>query len=224
MNEAVYEKVYFEDDYKQQFAALRSRYHDRTQRALSKRVIDRDPVSNISEFYYLHDEPNGGVRLQTGDFVAYFNRRYGGTDRIGAVRESLVNAKEKAQKSNDFAKKQQTEKTVREGRFSCRTAFSRRHVVLVNAFFAVMLMLSVVLLGASGVMLERSEADVAAIELQLSQNERVEAAALYMAGADSSISDAYLTRVAENSTAVFHPQRSRDGIDALLAALAYLWA
>lgn len=217
----VYEKVYFQDDYKQQFDALRSRYHDRTQRALGKRKVDRDPVSNISEFYYLHDDPDGGVRLQTGDFVEYFNRRYGGTNRIGAVREALVNAKTKAEKNSGFAKKQESEK--RERGFSCRTALAGRHVVLVNAFFAFMLMLSVLLLGASGVMLRRSEADIAAIELQLAQSESVETASLYTAGGQAPVSDAYLTRVAQNSTAVYQPERTQGGIDALLAALSYLW-
>ncbi len=221
MNEAVYEKVYFQDDYKQQFDALRSRYHDRTQRALGKRAIDHDPVSNISEFYYLHDEPDGGVRLQTGDFVEYFNNRYGGRDRIGAARQALVNAKSKADKSGDFAKKQQSERVER--KLSCRTTLARRHVVLVNAFFAFVLMLSVVLLGASGVMLERSEADIAAIEMELSQSESVETSALYTSGTQDAVSDAYLMRVAENSTAVYQPKRSEGGFEALLEALAYLF-
>ena len=222
MNGAVYEKVYFQDDYKQQFDALRSRYHDRTQRALSKRAIDHDPVSNVSEFYYLHDDPDGGVRLQTGDFVEYFNRRYGGKDRIGAVREALVNAKSKADKSGNFAKRQQSERVER--KLSCRTALARRHVVLVNAFFALVLMLSVVLLGASGVMLERSEADIAAIEMELSQNESVETAALYTSGTQDAVSDAYLTRVAMDSTAVYQANRSESDWKDLLDALAYLFA
>lgn len=215
----VYEKVYFQDDYKQQFDALRSRYHDRTQRALGKRAIDRDPVSNISEFYYLHDDRDGGVRLQTGDFVEYFNRRYGGTDRIGAVREALVNAKNKAEKNSGFAKKhEKSEKS-----FSCRTALAGRHMVLVNAFFAFMLMLSVLLLGASGVILERSEADIAVIEAELSQSESVETASLYTSGGEGTVSDAYLMRAAENSTAVYHPQKKSGGFEAFCAALAYLF-
>ncbi len=221
----VYEKVYFQDDYKQQFDALRSRYHDRTQRALGKRAVDHNPVSNISEFYNLHEDPDGGVRLSTMDFVEYFNRRYGGSDRVGAVREALVNAKNKAEKSGELVKKQRSEKALREGAaLSCRVRFARRHVMLVNAFFAFMLMISIALLGASGVMLERSEADIAALELQQAQSEQVTTAELYTAGADTAtVSDAYLTHVATNTTEVYEAEKNNNGMEALLAALAYLW-
>lgn len=219
----VYEKVYFQDDYKQQFDALRSRYHDRTQRALGKRAVDHNPVSNISEFYNLHEDPDGGVRLCTMDFVEYFNRRYGGSDRVGAAREALVNAKNKAEKSGELAKKQRSEKALREGgSLACRTAFARRHVMLVNTFFAFILMLSIALLSASGVMLERSEADVAALELQQAQSEQVVARELFSAG-DDGYSSAYLARAAENTTEVFEVKSEESSMEALLAALAYLW-
>ncbi len=218
----VYEKVYFQDDYKQQFDALRSRYHDRTQRALGKRAVDRDPVSNISEFYNLHEDLDGGVRLSTMDFVEYFNRRYGGSDRVGAAREALVNAKNKAEKSGELAKKHRSERSLREGRsLTCRTAFARRHVLLVNTFFAFVLMLSIALLSASGVILARSEADVAALELQLAQGEQAVATELFDAG--DGASSAYLRRAAENTTEVFEAKSNDGGMEELLAALAYLW-
>lgn len=221
----VYEKVYFQDDYKQQFDTLRSRYHDRTQKALGKRVVDHAPVSNISEFYHLHDEPDGGVSLTTGDLVEYFNHRYGGGDRMGAARESLVNAKSKAEKSGDHAKKQRSQKALCEGAvISCRVRFARRHVILVNAFFVLLLMLSVVLLSASAVMLERSEADLAALERTAVREESVQTAEFFSSGVETeAVSDAYLACASEDSTEIYEPEKSEGGIAALLKALAYLW-
>lgn len=226
MNQAqVYDKVYFQDDYKQQFEALRSRYHDRTQKALRGRAVDHTPTSNIAEFYYLNNEPDGGVSLTSGDLVDYFNSRYGGSDRIGAMREALSNAAKKAEKSGELAKKQRSEKARESGMaLNCRVRFSRAHMVLVNMMFAFMLVLSIALLGASGVMLERSEADVAATELQLAQNEKVQAVALFDdAGEAKNTSDAYLTCANENVTEVYQVEQKQNGIEAFLRALAYLW-
>ena len=220
----VYDKVYFQDDYRQQFEALRSRYHDRTQKALHERSVDRAPVSNITEFYYLHDEPGGGVSLSSGDLVDYFNHRYGGRDRIGAMRESLENAVQKAQTRGEAAKKQRSEKKLRDGvALHCRMRFSRAHMVLVNMMFAFMLVLSIALLGASGVMLERSEADVAAAEMQLIQNEQVEAALLNGDGNAEATSGAYLSLANENITEIYETQQKQSGMDAFLRALSYLW-
>ncbi|MBE6603430.1 MAG: hypothetical protein E7636_03730 [Ruminococcaceae bacterium] len=226
MNQAqVYDKVYFQDDYKQQFEALRSRYHDRTQKALRGRAVDHTPTSNIAEFYYLHDEPDGGVSLTSGDLVDYFNRRYGGSDRIGAMRQALSNAAKKAEKSCELAKKQRSEKARQGGMaLNCRMRFSRGHMVLVNMMFAFMLILSVVLLGASGVMLERSEADVAATELQLAQSEQVQAVSSFDDGGEAEgASAAYLACANENVTEVYQVEQKQNGMDAFLRALAYLW-
>ncbi|MBR2011569.1 MAG: hypothetical protein IKA06_07490 [Clostridia bacterium] len=221
----VYDKVYFQDDYKQQFEALRSRYHDRTQKALRGRAVDHTPTSNIAEFYYLHDEPGGGVSLTSGDLVDYFNSRYGGSDRIGAMREALSHAVKKAEKSRELAKKQRSEKARESGvALNCRVRFARGHMVLVNMMFVFMLALSIVLLGASGVMLERSEADVARAELQLAQNEQVQAVSLLdHAGDAENASGAYLNCSNENVTEIYQVEQKQNGIEAFLRALAYLW-
>ncbi len=218
----VYDKVYFEDDYSKQFEALRSRYHDRTQRALNARAVDCAPISNVAEFYYLHDEPDGGVSLTAGDLVDYFNQRYGGSDRIGAAREALMNAARKAEKSREVTKKQRSEKTMHaDTALRCRMRFARGHMVLVNMLFAFMLVLSIALLGTSGIILERSEAEVAAQE-QLVQNERVETAML-LDGGDRTVSAEYLTLASENTTEVFASAQRESGFEAFLRVLAYLW-
>ena len=219
----VYDKVYFQDDYSKQFQALRSRYHDRTQRALSTRSVDHNPVSNIAEFYYLNDEPDGGVSLTAGDLVDYFNHRYGGTDRIGAVREALQNATKKAEKSREAVKKNRSEETMHaDTALRCRMRFARGHMVLVNMLFAFILVMSIALLGASGVILERSAAEVAAVEERLEQNESVETVML-LDGGETPVSGDYLTLTRENTTEIYESTTEESGFDAFVRVLAYLW-
>ena len=92
-----YEKIYFNDNYKEQFEALRNRYHTRTQEALQGRKVDHAPVPNATTIVYLNDNGDGDVYVTTGDFVEYFNRRFGGSDRIGAMRRSLFGAARRAE-------------------------------------------------------------------------------------------------------------------------------
>ena len=92
-----YEKIYFNDNYKEQFEALRNRYHTRTQEALQGRKVDHAPVPNATTVVYLNENGDGDVYITTGDFVEYFNRRFGGSDRIGAMRRSLSGAVRKAE-------------------------------------------------------------------------------------------------------------------------------
>ncbi|MBQ9802787.1 MAG: hypothetical protein IJW51_06940 [Clostridia bacterium] len=218
----VYDKVYFQENYKDQIEALRSRYRDRTQRALKKSAVDHAPTPNATTIVYLHDEPDGGVRISTGDFVEYFNRRYGGSDRIGAVRTALSSAAQKVEK-NKAAKKQKRE-AAREAAFSCRMRFARRHVMLVNALFAFILMMSIALLAASGVMLQNSETALAQSKETAEHTEVVMTAELLSAeGSASTVSDGYLTAADQNTVEVYETKAPESGLDALLNALSYLW-
>ena len=219
----VYDKVYFNDEYSKQFQALRSRYHDRTQRALNGRKVDHNPTSNIAEFYNLHDEPDGGVTLTSGDLVDYFNQRYGGTDRIGAARQAIQNATKKVEKSREATKKQRAETTMHaDNALRCRMRFARGHMVLVNAFFAFILVLSMALLGTSGVILERSAAEVATLEQQAIENESVETVALFDGG-EAAVSADYLTLTHENATEVYEKPAQESGFEAFVRVLRYLW-
>ena len=218
----VYDKVYFNDEYSKQFQALRSRYHDRTQRALNQRKVDHNPTSNIAEFYNLNDEPDGGVTLTAGDLVDYFNQRYGGTDRIGAARQAIQNATKKVEKSREATKKARTETTMHaDNALRCRMRFARGHMVLVNAFFALVLMFSMALLSASGVILERSAAEVAVLEQEATQNESVETATFFDGGA--SVSEQYLSLSGENTTEVYDKPAEESGLEAFVRVLRYLW-
>ena len=106
MNTAqTYDKVYFNDNYKERFEAFREHYRARTRKALQGRKVDHAPVPNATTIVFLHDDPDGGVHITTGDFVEYFNRRFGDNDRIGAARRSLANAVRKAECCPDMEKK-----------------------------------------------------------------------------------------------------------------------
>ena len=196
MNTAVYDKEYFEDNYKEQFEALRNRFHDRTQKALAGRKIDKKPMPNATTIVFLHDEPDGGVRISTGDFVEYFNHRYGDTNRIGAMRKSLVVAERKAQMSNEYAKRQRSERARTMGSvLSKHVRLTKRPLAFLHAVFAVMLVCSLLLLGTSATLLEREGTMMA---------DTVESVAAYdTVVANDTVSDAYLERSRENTIEAF---------------------
>ena len=157
MNTAeTYEKVFFNDNYKEQFEAFRNHYRARTRKALQGRKVDHDPVPNANEVVFLHDDPNGGTMITTGDFVEYFNRRFGDNDRIGAARRSLANAVRKAENCRDIDKKRAAAiKKSEQKVFAPRSA--KPKFALVHAFFAMVLLFAVCLWGGSTLYLSHSE-------------------------------------------------------------------
>ena len=168
-----YEKIYFNDNYKEQFEALRNRYHTRTQEALKGRKVDHSPVPNATTIVYLNDNDDGSVYVTTGDFVEYFNRRFGGSDRIGAMRRSLCGAVHKAEmcrESKDRRGAASVEKHHERRSFqplrSVRSGFSFLHAVL-----AMVLILSIGILGGTSLLLDRTEAEVMALEEEVAMLE-----------------------------------------------------
>lgn len=162
----IYEKVYFEDNYSAQFAAFRQRYHGRTQAALSGRKVDHAPVPNATTIVHLHDAPDGGYYITTGDFVEYFNRRFGDNDRIGMMRRRLSRSVRKAEtveKNKKQGKKTgtKTEQVFRPVR-SVRSGFS-----LLNAAFALLLVLAIGIFGATTLLLGQTEAELLALEQEV---------------------------------------------------------
>lgn len=155
MTNEVYEKELF-DDYEEQCAAFRAQFRDRTRQALSGDRADRHPVSNIAEFYEIQDNGDGGVTLSTGDFVAYFTRRFG--DRLGNMQRSVKEAQNKraAEGENRAASTVQN----RSAKLNVRSA--GRKLVVVNTLLAAVLTLSLALFFVSGLMLSREEARFAA--------------------------------------------------------------
>ena len=162
----VYDKVYFRDDYQKQFEAFRTRYHGRVQEALAGRKVDAAPMPNATTFIELTELEDGGVTIaSSGDFLEYFNNRYGGRDRIGACRTALANAAQKAEKA-PLVSRERTD-AFEGGALACRMRFSRGHLFFVNLVFALLLALSLLLLGASGVMLRNSEMALAQAEAEV---------------------------------------------------------
>ncbi|MBQ8356387.1 MAG: hypothetical protein IJX39_01105 [Clostridia bacterium] len=158
-----YEKVYFNDNYKEQFEALRNHYHARTREALQGRKVDHTPVPNATTIVHLHDDGDGGVYVTTGDFVEYFNRRFGDNDRIGAMRRSISNAVHKAELRRETEERRgaEPESHVRRERRSFQPLRSARpRFAFLHAIFALILVLSIGILGGTSMLLERTETEV----------------------------------------------------------------
>ncbi|MBR6727773.1 MAG: hypothetical protein IKM08_06235 [Clostridia bacterium] len=165
MNTAeTYDKMYFCDNYKEQFEAFRNHYRARTRRALQGRKVDHAPVSNVDCVVFLHDDPNGGVQITgTADFVEYFNHRFGDNDRIGAVRRSLANAVRKAESCPDMDRKRADAVREREEKpFTTRSA--KPKFAFFQTIFAMILLLSICLWGGSTLYLNNSEAYALEVE------------------------------------------------------------
>ncbi len=166
-NKITYDEVYFREEYSAEYDALRNRYRSRLQDAMRGRTVDHNPVPNATTVVRLNKDEDGGVTIATtGDFVDFFNKKYGGNDRIGAVRKSLEQARVKAMKE----KKEEEEETRRaaiqrtaERGFLSKVRTVKRHLIFTHAFFALLFMLSVSLLVCSSMILDRADARVAAL-------------------------------------------------------------
>ncbi|MBE6594379.1 MAG: hypothetical protein E7644_01130 [Ruminococcaceae bacterium] len=215
-----YEKVYFKEEYRHQFEELRGQYRERTQRAISGRAIDRKPTPNVDAIVYLHDNGDGSFRITTGDFVKFFNHRYGNNDRLGAMRQSIAVAEQKAEKSNEFIKRQRTAKSKEQEKvgFMHRVRSAGRRFSFVPAMFLLMLVLSVVLLAGSSLVLEEMDREVAALEAQVEL-----LGANTEANADP-LQDAAQLTLSEGDAVEIYPAEKEGGISmaALLNALAAL--
>ena len=212
-----YEKVYFNDDYSKQFAALRSQYYNRTQDALEGRVVDHAPVSNIASVVLLHDEGDGGTTITEMDFATYFNQRYGNSDRLGAMRASIAHAVRKADKSGEQAKRLRREKARREGAgILSHIRSAKRHLVFVHALFALMLMLSFVMLLGSSVLLDRTEQKRASLS--------AEATALEVTDEGPATEEvSYLSLQGEEEAEVYAPAEEEVSMSVLLNAFAKIF-
>ena len=214
-----FEKVYFKDEYRQQFEELRGQYRERTQRAISGRTVDHNPTPNVDAIVYLHDNGDGGYQITTGDFVSFFNHRYGNNDRLGAMRRSLAVAEQKAEKSNEFIKKQRTAETKEQDKsgFAHRVRTAGRRFAFVPAMFVLMLVLSVALLTGSAVVLEDMEREVAELEAQVAvlEQETVE---------NDPLADVTQLTLSGEDAVEIYPEEKESGISmsALLNALAAL--
>ena len=146
-----YEKVYFDDEYKNQIAELRDQYRNRTQLAISGTASTKKATPNVDSVVFLRDNDDGdGVCVTTGDFIDFFNRRYGNNDRLGAMRRSLALAEQRAGKRNELAKRQKPEgikeKEKEKPGFVNRVRTAGRRLILVPTVLATILVLTVALI------------------------------------------------------------------------------
>lgn len=204
---ATYEKEYFRDDYSRQFEELRQSYRERTQRALHGRNVDHTPVPNATTVVFLHDDGEGNTEISTGDFVEYFNRCYGGGDRIGAMRASLYAAVQKAEKSNEYAKQMRSEKvrSRRKHGMTDRVRTTGRRRIFSHVVFAAMLLLSLAVLFGSSVILENAEARTASLERQLAARDE---AVMTVSEGQTAV---YLGTVGENTVEICEAEENQDG-------------
>ena len=215
---ATYEKEYFRDDYSRQFEELRQSYRERTQRALHGRNVDHTPVPNATTVVFLHDDGEGNTEITTGDFVEYFNRCYGGGDRIGAMRASLASAVQKAEKSHEYVKQMRSEKTRsrRKHGIANRVRTAGRRFILSHVVFAAMLLLSLTMLFGSSMILEKAEARTASLERQMAARDN----------AETTVSEGqtavYLGAVGENTVEICETEEKQEvGLFAWIYTMAF---
>ncbi len=227
MSREIYDKVYFNDEYSRQFSELRERYHDRTQQALRGRCVDKAPVANATTVVFMEDSHDGGVTVTTGDFVAYFNRRFE-RDRIGEMRRSLGAAEQKVElkrareKMAAQRKQQLKKKSVKTKRPTVKHApcfrFSFAHALL-----ALMLVLSMVMFFGTSALLENTVDELKAMGKETNAMQ-----------ADAKVADSavYTIEVPESrvlsgadSVEIYEPDDTANefSVSALLNALAALW-
>ena len=171
MTDERFEKVYTDDNYSKVFANLHNRFAMRGQTALAPRKTDKNPQPNATTIIYLKDDPSGDVRISgTGDFVEFYNRRKG-VDSIGATRRAF-----------EIAVQKQEEKMAREGlthepvpvyepnaKSDVLVQSLRPRVNFMQAIFAMMLILSLVLLSVTSMLLERVDAAVLAARAEVGE-------------------------------------------------------
>ena len=218
----VYDKVYFRDDYQRQFEAFRSRYRGRVQEALSCRKVDSTPMPNATTYIELTELEDGGVTVaSSGDFLEYFNRRYGGRDRIGACRAALATAAQKAEKQGSVAIRERADATSG-GALACRMRCSRSHLLFINVIFTLLLAFALLLLGASGVMLRNSEKALAEAEAEALYLQTATTEAMFSDASPATVNADYLTYSDEN-TAIAYEVEEESIWQVLQTAFSYLW-
>lgn len=175
----VYEAVFFKNAYHSEYQDLRDAYRSKFKKAMSNRKIDHNPMPNATTVVHLERNDDGDLRIvTTGDFVDFFNQKYGNRDRVGEVRRSLENARiieENKKEERRVVQNTAIKNSAAKGFFGAvRTA--KRRLFLAHAVFAVMLMTAMTMLLGSNLALDRASKAlyVAQQEYSSLQNEGAE--------------------------------------------------
>ena len=240
MTNETFEKVYTNDSYQDMFAQFRDRYSERAQQALKGRKVDTTPVPNATTVIYLNDDHSGDFSIAgTGDFVAFFNRRYG-NDRIGAAQRALANAARKAEVAKECGVTMKKEKK-HESKQHLSVRSVRPRFAFAQVVFALLLVLSFTLLGVTSLLLDNTDAALAETRAEVQALESVRAerseelkqknedADIYglaqqygfVSGSEQTVTE--LSFSGEDSVEIYPAQSGSIPISALLNALANLW-
>ena len=166
-----YVKEYFEDNYSEQFASMRAQYRSRTKNALLGRKIDEEPIANATTIVYLHDDDQGGYSITTGDFVEHFNRRFGDSDRIGAMQRSIANAVRRDEMRREVEERHGVGSGRKKQKEFAPLRSVRHRFALLQVVFSLMLVFSVGILGVTAVMVDQSKAEVMQLEEEVAMLE-----------------------------------------------------
>lgn len=218
MTGETYEKVYTKDSYKEVFASFHDRYSAQAEQALQGREIDRSPMPNATTVIYLNDGPSGDVTISgTGDFIKYFNSRYG-TDRIGQTRRSLEHAARKAEIAQ-----RQAEQEKRKKEAACRLTHAKPRFAFVQCLFALMMVLSFALFGFTSLLLQKTDERIDSVSAEIAVLEMSKGdGASAMAKSTEPAKPSYVVLDGEDSVECYPVEKSAPAFAALLDALSNL--
>lgn len=165
MQNEIYDKTYIYENYANQFSGARRHAH--VQSAQGREV------PNATTVVMMNDIPDGGVTISTGDFVAFFNQRYG-CDRIGDMRRSIVQAQRRCElkraKARNEALLRRSAKKKRAPEpeaVTFKKPQPRARFSFVRVALGLMLVLAIGMLFGTSALLENAEAQVEALESEV---------------------------------------------------------
>ena len=211
-----YEKVYMKDSYKEVFASFHDQYSTKAEKALQGREVDHSPMPNATTVIYLNDGPSGDVTISgTGDFIQYFNSRYG-TDRIGETRRSLEHAARKAEIAHLKAEEEKKKKER-----APRAPMVKPRFAFVQCVFALMMILSFALLGATSMLLQKTDERLVTVSSEVAALEQIKGDERSLA-TDVEEKPTYLALDGKDSVESYPVEKNTPSFSALLDALADL--
>ena len=220
MNREIFDKEYFHDDYSRQFSEMRNRYHNRTQSALKRRSVDKAPMPNATTVVLMKDMPDGGVSITTGDFVSYFNQKYG-CERVENVRRSLVQARRRSElkRVSATAKAETSARVVKK---NTQKKANKLRLSFARVALCFMLLLSITMLLGTSLLLDNERQQVVSLqkEVELLQNETLHADV--QATSEDFAHLESLSFSQENSVEIYTAEQEESAMSVLLNALASL--
>ncbi len=219
MTREVYDEIYFTENYSREIGEKR----ERTMRDSANSRKHGADMPNATTVVFMEDTGDGGVTITTGDFVAFFNSRYG-YDRVGNMRRTLAKAQENCELKR--AKEQRiAEMQARAARKERVQTRERRPLFarfsFVKAVFGLMMVLALSILVGTSLMLEQSKVEVAALEAEVAAVQTQEVTEMQVAAYSSVASDA--TFDGEDAVDVYPVEDQPFVMSELLSAFADLW-